>query len=171
MAEPEAISVEFASPSGERLRFDWPLARLEALDGSETDPVWELSGELDWDQIELLRVFSGRLGEGRTVVLAAIRPAGADGHGDDAVAGVLVSDGEPKTLAETLLSTEYAPDGSVRRVGLELYPEDQGLPLRVAGDATGVEELAEGATTRKRVALELRSGAEGSGILDIVTPR
>jgi hypothetical protein len=170
MTEPEGISVEFESPSGERLRFDWPLERLESLDGTESEPVWERAGELDWDEIDLLRAFSGRLGDGRAVAVAALRPAGADGHGDDAVAGVLVTDGEPKALAATLLSTEYGPGGAVRRVGLELYPEDQGLPLRVAGDVTGIERLGEGGTERTRVALALRAGSEGAGILDIIRP-
>jgi hypothetical protein len=163
---PEDISVEFVSPGGERLRFDWPLDRLETFDGSETDPIWELAGELDWDEIKLLRVFSGRLDDGRAIALAALRPAGATGHGDDAVAGVLVSDGQPKALAQALLSTEYGPDEGPRRVGLELYPEDQGLPLRVAGDVTGVDRVAQ----RTRIALKLRAGAEGIGVLDTVGP-
>jgi hypothetical protein len=166
MTEPDAVSVEFASPSGERLRFDWPLERLQTFDGSETDPLWERAGELDWDEIELLRVFSGRFDDGRAIALAALRPAGADGHGADVVAAVLVDDGEAKPLAEALLSTEYGPDGEARRIGLELYPENQGLPVRVAGDVSGVDEFPAG---RKRIALKLRAGADGTGILDVVS--
>jgi hypothetical protein len=170
MTEAEGVSVEFASPSGERLRFEWPVARLETFDGSETDPLWELAGPLDWDEIELLRVFSGRLDDGRAIALVALRPAGAAGHGDDAVAAVLLDGGETKSLAEALLSTEYGADGEARRIGLELYPEDQGLPLRVAGDVTGVDEFPAGGTERKRIALRLRAGSEGTGILDVVSP-
>jgi hypothetical protein len=169
MTDPDAVSVEFASPSGERLRFDWPLARLSSFDGSETDPLWERAGELDWDEIELLRVFTGRLDDGRAIVLAALRPAGAAGHGDDVVTGALVDEGEAKPLAEALLSTEYGADGEARRVGLELYPEDQGLPLRVAGDVSRVDEFPAAGTERKRIALTLRAGAEGTGILDVVS--
>jgi hypothetical protein len=165
----EAVSVEFSSPSGERLRFDWPLERLQSFDGSETDPLWERAGELDWDEIELFRVFTGRLDDGRAIALAALRPAGATGHGDDAVAGVLLADGESQAFAETLLSTEYGADGEPRRVGLELYPENQGLPLRVAGDVTGVDAFPAPGIERKRVALKLRAGAEGNGILDVVS--
>ena len=166
----DAVSVEFASPSGDRLRFDWSLERLESFDGAETEPLWERAGDLDWDEIELFRVLTGRFDDGRALAVAALRPAGADGHGDDAVAGVLVTDGESNAFAEALLSTEYGPDGEARRVGLELYPEDQGLPLRVAADVTGIDEFDVGGTRRTRVALKLRAGGEGVGILDVIKP-
>jgi hypothetical protein len=164
----DAVSVEFSSPSGERLRFDWPLARLETLDGSEGDAIWERAGELDWDEVEKVRVLSGRLDDGRALALAAIRPAGAEGHGDDAVAGVLVADGEAESLAGGLLSTEYGPDGAVRRIGLELYREEDGLPLRVAGDVSEVSAHRDGAIEHERVTLTLRAGVPGVGVLDIL---
>ena len=39
-------------------------------------------------------------------------------------------------LHEALLSTEYGPDGRPRRIGLELYPAADSIPIRVAGEAT-----------------------------------
>ena len=165
----EGVSVEFSSPSGDRLRFDWPLERLAALDASDAQPVWELAGDLDWDEIDAVRVFSGRFEDGRGVALAALRPRGAAGHGDDAIFGVLVSDGEIESLSEALLSTEYGPDGAVRRVGLELYREQDGLPLRVAGDVTGVSSEHDGRVDRQRVTLALRAGGSGVGVLDVLS--
>ena len=163
------VSVEFTSPAGERLAFDWPLDRLQAFDGSEGDTIWELEGELDWDEIEVVRVLTARFEDGRCLALAAIHPAGAEGHGDDAIAGVLVSDDEPEALAEALVSTEYGADGEVRRIGLELYHEHEGLPLRVAGDVTSVSEHVDGGVVHKGIALAARAGTPGTGLLDVLT--
>jgi hypothetical protein len=165
----EGVSVEFSSPSGTTLRFDWPLDRLQRLDAEDHDTVWERAGELDWDEVESVRVVSGRLDDGRLLALAALRPAGAEGHGDDAVYGVVVDDaGEAESLAQALISTEYGPEGAVRRVGLELYREDDGLALRVAGDATGAEEHRDGGVLHRRITLALRAGGPGVGVLDIL---
>jgi len=167
----DTVSLEFTSPTGEPLRFDWPLGAISALDGSETQPIWRLAGELDWDQLEAVRVLTARLGDGRGLALVALRPAGARGHGDDAVAGLLIADGETESLAEALISTEYGPDRRVRRVGLELYRHEDGLALRVAADATATEERDEGGVRRERVALRVRAGEPGAGILEILSPR
>jgi hypothetical protein len=165
----EGVSVEFQSPSGELLRFDWPLERLLELDPSASRPAWELAGELDWDEVETVRLLSGRFDDGRAIALAALRPRGAEGHGDEAVFGVLVSDGEAESLSEALISTEYGPDGAVRRIGLELYREHDGLPLRVAGDATEATSERDGGVERRRVALALRAAGAGIGVLDVLT--
>jgi hypothetical protein len=163
------VSVEFTSPEGERLAFDWPLDGLQAFDGSASEPVWELSGELDWDEIDAVRVLTARFEDGRCLALAAIRPAGAESHGDDAIAGVLVAEGETEPLAQALFSTEYGPDGEIRRIGLELYREEDGLPLRVAGDVTSVDEQPDGGVTRKRVTLDARAGSPGVAVLEVLT--
>jgi hypothetical protein len=43
-------------------------------------------------------------------------------------------DGAPVEVSETLLSTEYGPDGVQRRATLELWTDgDEGQPLRGAG--------------------------------------
>jgi hypothetical protein len=160
----ESVSVEFSSPSGTTLRFDWPLDRLRTLDAERDDTVWERAGELDWDEVESVRVLSGRLEDGRLLALADLRPVGAEGHSDDAVSGVVVDEGEPESLAEALISTEYGRDGGLRRVGLE-----EGLPLRVAADATATDEHRDGRVLHRRVTLALRAGGPGIGVLDILT--
>jgi hypothetical protein len=169
VAEPEGVSVEFESPSAERLRVDWPLDRLRNLEPSGAETVWERAGELDWDEIDAVRVLSGRFEDGRLLAVAAVRPSGAQGHGDDAAFGVLVEGGEPESLAEVLISSEYAADGSLRRIGLELYREQDGLPLRVAGDVTGASRHRDGGVDHEAVVLELRAGGPGAGVLDVLT--
>ena len=108
---------------------------------------------------------------GRLIAVAALRPAGADGHGEELVAGALGDLESFEQLAETLLSTEYGSDGLPRRVGLELYRSEGGMPIRVAGDATATADLDAGGVRRTSAALHLRAaGAAGAGALDILRP-
>jgi hypothetical protein len=73
--------------------------------------------------------------DGGLLALSAVRPAGATGHGEEQVTVVLCDpDGAPVEVSETLLSTEYGPDGVQRRATLELWTDgDDGQPLRGAG--------------------------------------
>jgi hypothetical protein len=74
--------------------------------------------------------------------LSAVRPAGAERHGSEEIVAILCDpDSAPVELAETLLSTEYGPDGVQRRATLELWPADQeGQPLRGAGSRFAARE-------------------------------
>lgn len=73
--------------------------------------------------------------DGGLLALSALRPAQADGHGEEEIAAVLCGpDGAPAEVAETLLSTEYGPDGIQRRATLELWLDgEESQPLRGAG--------------------------------------
>jgi hypothetical protein len=73
--------------------------------------------------------------DGGLLALSAVRPAGASEHGDELVSAVLCDpDGAPVEVSETLLSTEYGPDGVQRRATLELWVDgEEGQPLRGAG--------------------------------------
>ena len=72
--------------------------------------------------------------DGGLLALTALRPNGAGGHGEEEVAAVLCDpDGAPVEVSEALLSTEYGPDGVQRRATLELWPGEDGQPLRGAG--------------------------------------
>ena len=79
-----------------------------------------LAGELDWDDIDRVRVLSACLGDRRLVVVAAILPAGAEGHGEELVAGAIGNQESFDELDEALLSAEYGPGGGLQRLGLEL---------------------------------------------------
>jgi hypothetical protein len=73
--------------------------------------------------------------DGGLLALSAVRPPGSSRHGDEQVAAVLCDpDGAPVEVSETLLSTEYGPDGVQRRATLELWIDgEEGQPLRGAG--------------------------------------
>ena len=161
----EVFGLEFETPDGEHLYFAWDPAG----DGA---PPWRLDGELDWDEIELIRVLSARFEDGRLLGLAALRPAGAEGHGQEVVVSALVgTDGEAQAVEETLLSVEYDASGLPRRVGLELYRGEGSIPLRVAGDATTADRERDGALERVSATLGLRlTGSAGAGRLDILQP-
>jgi hypothetical protein len=73
--------------------------------------------------------------DGGLLAVSAVRPQASAGHGDEVVAAVLCGpDGAPLEVSETLLSTEYGPDGVQRRATLELWTDgEEGQPLRGAG--------------------------------------
>ncbi len=168
----DGLTLEFTDPSGDPLRFDWQADALSALDptGPGSEPVWRLGGELDWDEVETVRVLSGRLDDQRSLAIVALRLRGAAGHGDEVVAGAL-SDGVGfDQLAEILFSTEYAADGAPARVGLELYRDEAAIALRVAGDVVATAAAEQAGVRRVSAALELRSGGDaGAGVLDLLT--
>ena len=168
----EAIEVELTDPSGEPLRIEWRAEALAGIEPASPDqgPVWRLGGELDWDEVDALRIVSGRLDDGRLTAIAALRPSDARGHGEEAVAGLLGDSTALDPLAEALLSTEYGPDGLPSRVGLELYRDGGGLPARIAGDVTATAASEQGGVRRLSAALVLRSsGSGGTGVLDVLT--
>lgn len=167
----DVVALEFADPAGEALRIEWDESALAALDprGANGDPAWRLGGELDWDEVEALRVVSGRLGDGRLIALAAVRPSGGPGHGAEVVACALGEPGSLEAVTEALLSTEYGPDGMPRRIGLELQAGEDAIPERVAGDAVETRVERSGAVERTSVALELRAGGtSGAGTIDVL---
>ena len=170
----EAVGLEFEAPTGERLRFEWNADDLAALDPQSPpqQPPWRLAGELDWDQVESVRAISARIGDGRLLVIAALRPSGVGGHGDELVAAAIGDANEFAQLDEALVSTEYGSDRLPRRLGLELYP-GEGLPLRLAADVVGISRSDEGGLQRTSAQLAIRGGgdADGAGICDVLERR
>ena len=167
---PEVVAIELDSPQGEALQVEWDLDELAGRAGDRAAFEWTLSGELDWDEIEALRVVSAALPDGRGLALVALRPAGAGGHGDEAVAATLVAGGAAEPVAEPLLSVESGGDGLPRRVGLELHAGTDALPLRVAADVTDSSRAREGGVERIRAALEVRlDGKRSAGAYDVLS--
>lgn len=166
----DVVALEFESPAGELLRFEWDEERLAKLQPTaESEPVWQLAGELDWDEVERVRVLSARLEDGRVIAIVGLRPTGAEGHGDELTVGLLGSDGSVSGLDESLLSTEYGPDGLPRRIGLELYATEGSLPLRIAGEVTAVSTTSNGGVDRISAALTLAGAGTGAASLDLLS--
>jgi len=109
--------------------------------------------------------------DGGLLALSAERPSHASGHGDERVTAVVCGpDGAPIEVSETLLSTEYGPDGVQRRATLELWTDgEEGQPLRGAGTLISAAKVQTGDTTSDvaffRWGLE---GREGLGHYEIV---
>jgi hypothetical protein len=84
--------------------------------------------------------------DGGLLALSAVRPAGASEHGDEQVTAVLCGpDGAPVEVSETLLSTEYGPDGVQRRATLELWTDgEEGQPLRGGGTLISAAKVDSG---------------------------
>lgn len=120
-------------------------------------------------EFDELRVLTADLDDGGVLRLAAARPAGATGHDADAIASTL-TDGEGTVeFEETLLSAQYAPDGAIRRIGLELHPAGEDYPMRAAGDTTdaGGDGTEPG---RRQATLDFRlAGRPGRAVFEIVT--
>jgi hypothetical protein len=168
----EALALEFRAPTGETLRFEWQADELASLEPEPAaEPVWRLAGELDWDEIELVRVLSAHFDDGRLLAVAALRPAGAAGHGEELVAGAFgdLAASDLEQIDETLLSVEYDRTGDPRRVGLELHRAEGGIPLRAAGEAIAVARSREGQLEWISTALQFRlAGTAGTGRLDLL---
>lgn len=96
-------------------------------------------GTPDWERIALLRTLAVWLDENTALALAAVRPADAESHADEAVSAVLIEPVEERVLAHYLadprLSTTYDRDGRQRRASLELWEsEDSEYPRRATGE-------------------------------------
>jgi hypothetical protein len=154
------MAIELTAPGGAAVRIAWDPG---AIIGGKPKP-WRLESELDWGAAESLRVVSASFEDGTVLGAAALRPEGAAGHGEDAVAAAMRGpEGEALPVEEALLSTEYGPGGAPRRLGLELWPPEDGVPIRVAGEveSNGLSGAAFSMTFRSE-------GRQGSGLLHVV---
>jgi hypothetical protein len=101
-------------------------------------------GRPDWERMTVARTLSAWLDAGHAITCAAVRPVGARGHGDEAIAafGFDAELAEPVTaFDEARLSTVYDADGRQRRVGLELLVDDDPYARRAAGEVVAGTSL------------------------------
>ena len=112
-------------------------------------------------------MISASFDDGALLAVAALRPRGAAGHDADAVGAILVSpEGEVTRPHEALLSTEYGPDGSARRLGLELYRRTP--PTRRSGSPRiGSPRLAGGGGEQTALTLRM-DGTPGTGLYELI---
>lgn len=163
----EGLALDVAP--GVRVIWDMDIVNRLAPDGLDRpETIWTLEGEPEG--FSALRVLTAATGDGRVVLLASLRPAGAGGHGEELVAATLIDDEGPRAIEEALLSTEYAADGSPRRITLELWPDGEDYPLRGAGLAGAVASHppdAEG-VSRRGAALRFHlDGSRGAAVYEI----
>jgi hypothetical protein len=150
---------------------EWqPGELMRAADAADPTaaPAW--SGEVDWSRFQSLRLITCAAGEQALAVVVA-RPTDSDRHDADAIACARLGPAGVEPVDEVLLSTEYDPEGMVRRIGLELYSPDS-AGTRVAADRSGESAAvpADG-LDREATPLEFRlDGVAGHGLHELVRP-
>ena len=173
MPSGERLALALEPADGSALGVEWDEDVLRGLGAArqaaagEAPRAWRLEREPDWERTSALRLISAVFDDGALLGVAALRPRGAAGHDADAVAALLVSAaGDVSRPHEALLSTEYGPDGTARRLGLELYEDSAGPPIRIVADTVGEPHEDTGA---KRTALTLRmEGTPGTGLHELI---
>lgn len=134
-------------------------------------------GVVDWQRISLARTVSAWMDERHGVALSAVRPTGANSHGDEAIRAVLIDTVDDDTVAvevgEPRLSTTYDGEGRQRRAGLELWLDgDDELPRRAAGEVACGTSLELGALTLDCAFFTWRmEGRSGAGRYDVLRRR
>jgi hypothetical protein len=86
-----------------------------------------------WEELDALRLVSAIFDEERAVLLAARRPRGAVGHGDDVVHAHVLSGEQILEVEDARISTVYDEQGRQRTVGLELWLPNEDFPRRASG--------------------------------------
>lgn len=164
---PEVVRLEL----GPGLRVEWELATLmRAADSADPSGPTGWSAEVEWSGLESLRLISCAAGE-EAMAIAVARPRGAEHHDADLLAGVRAGAAGVEGAEEVLLSTEYDPDGQVRRIGVELWLAG-GSATRVAADRSGegVASSLEG-LVREATPMSFRlGGAGGAGLHELIHP-
>jgi len=156
---------------GDGAAVEWEVGELmRAADAADPQapPAWELAGEPDWAEIGTLRLIVGAIGE-QALAIAVSRPADSSDHGGDGVAVALIDAEGAEGADEALLSTEYDPDGALRRLGIELWLQS-GAGMRVAADragdpATGVAGELHRAVTPLAIRMD---GERGRGLHELI---
>ena len=164
MPEPEKLKLVLDGD----LIVHWDEEALAGLGEDAAAPrPWHLHGEPGAEN-SALRVLSARFGDGGLLLIAALRPADADGHDAERPLGLLRDEEGTRQLHEVLLSTEYGRSGEPQRLGLEMYEEPDGYALRAAGDAISVEGDESEGWRREVARLDFRlDGADGAAVYEI----
>jgi len=163
MSADERVSLDLGETS-----ISWELPALARLAAGAADAPWSLEGELAEGGLRVLSIAGS---DGTLLALAALRPPGAAGHGEETVRAVLVRDGQAIELETALLSSEHGPDGVARRVGVELYERSDSLPLRGGGRATGARAGERDGAKLEVVELATRlEGQDGVGRFEVLRP-
>lgn len=166
---PDPITLSVPVGEGGTVKIEWDADALIGA-GDASGRPWSIGAPIAWDAIATVRLLSADFDDGSVLVLVAVRPDAASGHGDESIGAVFRDrKGDDAELEQALLSTEYGPDGEPTRVGIELHLEGEEIPLRVAGDAQGVDSAIEDAMARSVTELTMRlDGTNGRGTLEIL---
>ena len=128
-------------------------------------------GQLDGKHFDALRAVSAWFGDGQGLAVLAARPRRARGHDTERLSAALFKGGVPVPVVEPRLSSTYAGDGALARVGLELWIEGEGgeqYPRRAAGEASRQVARCDDPSLRSTLLRMRGLGREGVGVYDLL---
>lgn len=128
-------------------------------------------GAPDWEKISVARTISAWFSDDSGVTIASVRGADKDGHGDEAVSGFLMQEGQAIAIDDPRFSTTFDGEGRQRNAGLELFIEaEDDHPHRGAGEVICGTTLDLGRLRMDSAFLRWRmEGREGVGRYDVLT--
>jgi hypothetical protein len=91
-------------------------------------------GNPDWERIALTRSVGAWLDDGSGIVIATVRPAGAQSHADEAMWAAALDTTRVRPIEDTRLSTTTDAAGRQIRAGIELWGDDE-FSFRGIGEA------------------------------------
>ena len=168
----EGTRVEVALDGG--VRVEWDAARLAGFAAPAPDAVperpWQLASAMpDWSRWDSMRILSAAFEDGALVAAAALRPRKAKGHDEDRAASLLVRDGAAHPFESFLVSVQRDGAGELRRVNVEAYLDEDGVPLRLTGDVIARESGGTGADSLDvNILAASLSGSPGFATLDVL---
>jgi hypothetical protein len=121
-----------------------------------------------WSELSAVRLVSAVFDEDHAVLLAARRPRGAVGHGQELVTAHLIAGGELRAVEEARLSTVYDAQGRQRTAGLELWLPGEDFPRRASGSVrAGLSLSLSGLRVDAAVVAWRMEGRDGAGAYEI----
>jgi hypothetical protein len=149
--------------------------RLCRVEGRAADQLVECLGTVGethdppaWAELDAVRLVSALFDEENAVLLAARRPHGAVGHGQELVKAHLWSAGELLDVEDARISTVYDAQGRQRSVGLELWLPGEDFPRRASGSVrAGLSLALEGLRVDAGLVAWRMEGRDGAGSYEI----
>jgi hypothetical protein len=103
-------------------------------------------GNPDWDKIALTRSVGAWLDDGSGIVIAGVRPTGAESHADEALWASAMDPERTRTVEDPRLSTTSDAGGHQIRAGIELWiDKHDDYPYRGSGEIVAGSTLELGA--------------------------
>ena len=170
------VELEFApfSPAAELGGASARLARVSGTAaGQDVDclgTVGETREPPAWAELDAVRLLSGVFDEQTALLIAARRPRGAMGHGQELVTAHLLSAGELVAVEDARVSTVYDGQARQRSVGLELWVPGEEFSRRASGVVrAGLTLALEGLRVDAGLVAWRMEGRDGLGSYEITS--
>jgi hypothetical protein len=150
-------------------------ARVARVEGRAAGQLVECLGTVgetreapQWAELDAVRLISAVFDAENAVLIAARRPRGALGHGQELVIAHLLSAGELLSVEDARVSTVYDAQGRQRSVGLELWLPGEDFSRRGSGSVrAGLSLALEGLRVDAGLVAWRMEGRDGVGSYEI----